>query len=106
VSSNEDDFVATPVFAHFIQVAGEWLGTYIAVVGAGVSLVAAVFLGEEASALSSLTGTGILSFGVAGIIIAPVYGFLIIVVARFIAEQCRALATIANNTKKKREAEA
>jgi len=33
-------------------------------------------------------------------ILMPIYGFLIIVTTRFLAEQFRALASIANNTRK------
>jgi hypothetical protein len=34
------------------------------------------------------------------IILMPIYGFLIIVATRFLAEQFRALSSIANNTRK------
>ena len=35
-----------------------------------------------------------------GIVLFPIYGFLIVIVARVVAEVYRALAAIANNTKK------
>jgi hypothetical protein len=38
--------------------------------------------------------------GFLSIILMPIYGFLIIVATRFLAEQFRALVSIANNTKK------
>lgn len=58
-SDEKDQFVATPVFSHFIQTMGEWLCVWI--------------------------GIG---------------GCLILVFTRFLAEQFRALASIANNTRK------
>jgi hypothetical protein len=96
-----DEFVATPVFSHLIQTFGEWLGTYIGVAGTGIAVVVTVLLGEEAGMLSRLAGLGMMKFGLGAILIMPVYGFLIIVFTRFLAEQARALASIANNTRKK-----
>jgi hypothetical protein len=98
-SPEGSEFPATPVIAHFIQTLGEWLGAWIAIVGFGFSLFAAIFLGEEAQMLGAMIDLP-LSSGFLGIILYPVYGFLVVVVARFVAEQCRALAAIANNTKK------
>jgi hypothetical protein len=98
-SAEGSEFPATPVIAHLIQTLGEWNGAFVAIVGCGVSLFGAIFLGDEAGYLSYQLG---LPFGSGfwGIILFPLIGFLIIVVTRFIAEQCRALAAIANNTKK------
>ena len=96
------DFPATPVIAHLVQTFGEWLGSLVAIVGFGVSLCAIIFLGSEARELSNALG-GFMNFsgiGFWGLILNPVWGFLIIVVFRFFAEICRALAAIANNTKK------
>ena len=99
-SSEGDEFVATPVFAHFIQTLGEWFGTWIGVVGFGLALLATLVLGEEGSFFAEGVGLGFIETGFAAIILMPVYGFLIIVVTRFLAEQFRALSSIANNTKK------
>ncbi len=98
-SQSGSDFPATPVIAHLIQTSGEWLGAFIAIVGIGVSLVALFFGDSIASAISSRFNLPI-NFGIAGIILSPIYGFLAIICARFSAEMCRALAAIANNTRK------
>lgn len=96
-----DDFITTPVFSHFIQTMGEWLGTWIAVVGFIFSLLATIFLGREGYLLSRQMGLGFFNIGLLSIILMPVYGYLIIIVSRFFAEQFRALVSIANNTSKK-----
>ena len=46
-SKQGDDFIAIPVFSDFIQTAGEWAGTWIAVVGGLLSLVLSLILGDE-----------------------------------------------------------
>jgi uncharacterized Tic20 family protein len=97
-SSEGSEFSATPVLSHFIQTLGENYGVFVAIVGAGTSLLVTVFLGG----LTEILFENILPFnpGFFGIFIFPVIGYLSIVVSRFIAEQMRALAAIANNTKK------
>lgn len=99
-SSIGDDFIATPVFSHFIQTMGEWIGTWIGLVGFVFALVATVFLGKEGYQLGRQLGLGFLNIGFLSIILMPIYGFLIIIVSRFLAESFRALVAIANNTKK------
>lgn len=101
VSSFEgDDFTATPSFSHFIQTFGEWFGTWLGLVGCGYALLSTIFLGGSNGYLSMQLGIPYLSTGVVSIITMPIYGFLIVVFSRFISEQIRALAAIANNTKK------
>ena len=100
ISTNQDDFQATPVFSHFIQTSGEWIGTWIAIVGFGTALITTLFLGDEARFFTQATGIGFLGTGFLSIILMPVYGFLIIIASRFLAEQFRAIAAIANNTKR------
>jgi hypothetical protein len=98
-SSEHSDFPATPVISHLVQTIGEWFGVWIAIVGFGVALVTTVFLNEEAHFLK-------LPFVQSGglfIVLMPVLGFIIIVFSRFVAEQIRALASIANNTKGARQ---
>jgi hypothetical protein len=95
------DFPVTPVIAHFIQTFGEWLGSWVAIVGSGFSLFTWIFLGDEASVLGYATGLSFLgNAGLLGIILMPVYGFFIIVIWRLLAEMFRAIVAIANNTKK------
>jgi hypothetical protein len=86
------------VFAHFIQTFGEWIGTWIGIVGFFVALLA--ILGSDAVYLTAAIGVPFIQSGIASIILIPIYGFLIVVGSRFLAEMCRALASIANNTKK------
>jgi hypothetical protein len=95
-----DEFVATPVFSHFIQTLGEWLGTWIGIVGSLVALLTTIFLGDEANYLSYQIGIPFLETGFLFVILMPIYGFLIIVSTRFLAEQFRALSSIANNSRK------
>ena len=99
-SIESDEFVATPVFSHFIQTLGEWIGTWIGIVGFGIALLTTIILGKEGNSLSEQLGFGFMEVGFLSIILMPIYGFLIIVATRFLAEQFRALVSIANNTKK------
>lgn len=97
-SVENSEFVVTPVFAHFIQTFGEWIGTWIGIVGFFVALLATI--GSDAVYLTAAIGVPFIQSGIASIILIPIYGFLIVVGSRFLAEMCRALASIANNTKK------
>lgn len=97
-STEGDEFVATPVFSHLIQTLGEWLGTWLAIVGFTVALFTLI-LGDDTQVLWVL-GLGFIEADASYIVLWPVYGFLIIVVTRFLAEQFRALSSIANNTRK------
>ncbi len=98
-SSTGSEFSATPTFSHFIQTLGENYGTSIAIVGVGFSLIATVFLGSEAGMMGSGLGLPV-NAGIFGVFVFPILGYLVIVFSRFVAEQIRALATIANNTRK------
>jgi len=99
-SSEGGEFVATPVFSHLIQTIGEWLGTWIGIVGFSVALLTTLILGDEGYYLSRQLGLGFMETGFLFVILMPIYGFLIIVGTRFLAEQFRALSSIANNTRK------
>ena len=90
--------IATPIIANLVQTAGEWAATFLAVLGSGVSLIFGIFGGE----IDLLDALMINSRGFAflGIFIFPVVGFIIYLITRLISEQIRALAAIANNTKK------
>lgn len=99
-SIKDDEFVATPVFSHLIQTIGEWLGTWIGIVGFSCAFLITIFLGGHGYSLYRGLGLGFMKTGFIFVILMPIYGFLIIVVTRFFAEQFRALASIANNTRK------
>lgn len=99
-TGGDDEYVATPVFAHFIQTLGEWLGTWIAVVGTLVSLLLTLTQGAEMGAILSHFGLPSIGTGIIGILAMPIYGFLIIVASRCSAELIKALVAIAKNTKK------
>jgi hypothetical protein len=96
-----DKFVATAVFSHLIQTTGEWLGTWICIVGFGTALLTTIILGDERGYLLSEVGLDFLKTSRLGIVLMPIYGFLIIVATKFLAEQFKALTSIANNTSKK-----
>jgi len=91
------DFIATPVVSDIFQTFGEWLGTFIGIVGAGAGIITVFFLGGPKENL--FRGLGFLRFGPILIVGGPVAGFLILLMFRFIAEQIRIFAAIANNTK-------
>lgn len=104
-SNPEDEFVATPSFSHFVQTAGEWIGSWVAIVGTSFALFTTIIMGSESYYLTGMLGIPFLTGGFIFIILMPIYGFLIIIVSRFIAEQIRALTSIANNTRKIQEVE-
>lgn len=99
IGSEKDEFVATPVFAHFIKTLGEWIGTWVAIVGFLLALMTTIILGGEGSSISRELGLEFLGSGAIFIILSPVIGFLIIVLFKFISELISALSAIANNTK-------
>lgn len=103
LSSPDSEFVATPVYTHFLQTSGEWCGSWIAIVGAGAGLVSGIFLRD--GGLSYILPLPFLSTsGFMSIVLMPILGFLIIVITRVAAEQIRALVAIAINTKQMRAA--
>jgi hypothetical protein len=93
------EFFATMNFSGLLQTFGEWLGTLIAIIGAGGGLLASLFLGSDVDYLFQYIGMGFMGFGAFIVIIGPVIGLLIIIISRFFAEQLRLWAALANNTK-------
>lgn len=86
-------FIAIPIVANLLQTAGEWMGILIGVGGFAIILIAMMFAGDELYFLVH-TETGVLSM-----ILCPVMGYIIVVFFRFLAENCLALASIANSAK-------
>jgi len=93
------EFIATMFFSEILQTFGEWLGTMIAIIGAGGGLLASIFLGKDVDYLFSMVGMGFMRFGVLIVIIGPIIGFFIILISRFAAEQVRLIAALVNNTR-------
>jgi len=93
------DFIATPIISEIIQTFGEWLGTLIAIIGAGVGIITVIFLSDTGNYFFDQLGIGSFAFNPLIIILGPVAGFFIIIIFRFIAEQVRIFASIANSTK-------
>jgi hypothetical protein len=93
------EFMATVIFSEILRTFGEWLGTLIGIIGAGGGLFASLILGDNANLLFTVMGMGFMGFGAAGIVIGPIAGFFIIVIFRFLAEQLRIWAALANTTK-------
>jgi hypothetical protein len=95
----EAEFIATPIISEIVQTFGEWIGTLMGILGAGVGLIATIFLGSEAGYLFAMMGMDFLAMGPLVIIMGPVMGFFIIILFRFFAELLRIFAALANNTK-------
>jgi hypothetical protein len=95
----QSQFLATLIFSEILQTFGEWIGTLIGIIGAGAGLLGSIFLGNDINYLLRSLGLGFMSFGIGVVVIAPVIGFFIIILFRFIAEQLRMFAALVNNTK-------
>ena len=93
------EFITTTSFSELFQTFGEWLGSFIGIIGAGVGLIAVIFLGNEAGYLFGSIGLDSLAFGPMVILIGPIIGLFIIIISRFLAEQLRLFASLVNNTK-------
>lgn len=96
-----DQFVAAPVFLHFIQTTGEWIGTWMLVGGTGIAIITSIFM-KDGAAFRLVMGSGIPfpAIGFKAIVMMPVTGFLTIVSFRFLSELMKTFFMIANNTKK------
>ena len=88
----DSEFVATPMVSEIFQTFGEWAGTLIAIIGAGVGLFGLIIFPELLDYIPYIGGPAL-------VIAGPVTGFFIIIISRFFAEQIRIFAAIANNTK-------
>ncbi len=102
------DYKATPIISHIIKTFGEVLGTTIAIVGTGFSLIGSVFYGGDGGLILYFISdympifrgftSGNLFF--LNIFIFPIAGYLTIIQFKFLSEIVAVLFSIANNTKK------
>jgi len=99
INIESSEYTATMFFSEILQTFGEWLGTMIAIIGAGGGLLASIFLGRDVDYLFSMVGMGFMQFGVLIVIIGPLIGFFIILLSRFVAEQLRLRAALVVNTR-------
>jgi hypothetical protein len=99
VEIGTSEFSATLIFSEILQTSGEWIGTLTGIIGAGVGLIAVIFLGSDINDLFRMIGMGRLALGPAVIVVGPIIGFSIIILFRFLAEQLRLFASLVNNTK-------
>lgn len=97
-SSEGSDFPATTLFSHFIQTLGEWMGIWIGIVGFISSLAVILFGGGS---IADEFGIPLTRYGWISVFVMPLFAFFIVLFSRFLAEQIRAIVTIANNTQKK-----
>jgi hypothetical protein len=94
----DSEFVATPIFGHFIQTLGESLGLTIGVGGFVAGLIFLLFAGEYAGLLAGSLNIPANNF--MQLLTLPLLGFFIVIFFRFIAEQIKTFSAIANNTKR------
>lgn len=99
-----DDIVAIPVVAHFTQSIGECVGiimcTVVALMAFLVPLLAGDMGGYMFRQLIPIDVSGPLLTAIFGALFCVIWGYLIILVAHFWAETMRAIASIANNTRR------
>lgn len=95
----DSEFIVTPIFSEIFQTFGEWLGTLIGIIGAGVGLIATIMLGDYADYLFQAIGMSFMPSGITAVVAGPLIGFVIIILSRFVAEQMRLLVALVNNTK-------
>ena len=94
------EFFAIACFCDILQTFGEWFGTMIGILGAGVGLITLIFFGNEAGQMFNLIGLNFMQqYGAFTVIIGPIIGFFIIVAFRIIAEIFRLFSSLVNNTK-------
>lgn len=85
-------FIAIPMISNFTQTAGEVLGIWVGIYGFIVILISLLFgMSDGMYELGH--------YGVWGLIIMPIAGYLIVLASRFLAELYLAIASIANSTK-------
>jgi hypothetical protein len=95
----DSGFIVTLIFSEILQTFGEWLGTLIGIIGAGVGLITTIMLGDFAGFLFRAIGMSFMPSGIIAVVAGPLIGFFIVIFSRFVAEQMRLLVALVNNTK-------
>lgn len=99
------EFVATPVYSHFIQTSGEWYGVVVGVLGFITGLLSLLldngygYYGYNIYPDTMIPMPRLMVTDWKMMLWGPLLGFFIVFVFRFFSEFIKALAVIANNTK-------
>lgn len=86
-------FFAIPAVANLMRCLGEFSGIVIAGAGAYVSLFTAIFASDN------YFMRDMAAYGLLGVIVCPIIGYIVLVVTRFFSESVLAIASIANDTR-------
>ncbi|MDE6289054.1 MAG: hypothetical protein K2M00_09775, partial [Muribaculaceae bacterium] len=86
-------FFAIPAVANLLRCLGEFCGIVVAGAGAYISLFTAIFASDNYFMRDMAT------YGLLGIVVCPIIGYIIVVVSRFFSESILAIASIANDTR-------
>lgn len=86
-------FFAIPAVANLMRCLGEFSGIVIAGAGAYVSLFTAIFASDN------YFMRDMAAYGLLGVVVCPIIGYIVLVVTRFFSESVLAIASIANDTR-------
>lgn len=102
VTSENSEFVATPVLSHYVQTIGEWLGLTMVLCGFFIPLITHFLVKWEFMIARFVPWpfSFFIGYDWYYCFIFPFGGFFTVLFFRFFSEQVKAIATIANNTKK------
>lgn len=95
ISKEGEEFIVVRIIAHFIQTLGETFGLWVGIVGSFIVLQF-VLIGSTSDLLEDYSWVIFFQPGLLSFLATILIGFFIIVITRFIAEQMRALVSIAN----------
>jgi len=97
------DFIATPVISEIIQTMGECAATFLVINGVGIGLIATILLWDIARipipVKFQIFNIKNIYCGPTAVLGSLIFGFIIIIFSRFMAELIRICAAIANNTR-------
>ena len=92
-----DDFPVTPIMTHLIRTAGEACGFFVGVVLFVIALIVWFLAGSDTREFINIF---LPVNGFVFLFLLPIFGFIIVLAARFNSEVLYALAATASNTKK------